>query len=321
MFLDAVEVFSDRDLWTPDRRRHLSLLLRQQDLCVVLPSSGERLLSRVKKVALLRFLGYLGPIEGIYSPSSSGFLRDTQFRLGWYSNQVVAAFQAAGGEMPSETGRFRVPTTLHGLEIPPTDAEVVDRLWKDARDSGMHGNPRRLVALSPGAKYAFKCWPLDHYLALASLLVDDPGNLLVVVGGESERPLGEVLADRFPGRVWNYAGKLSVLQTTELLRRCHLFIGNDSGPGHLAAAAGTPVVSLFTASVYPGVWEPWVFPSIALRRSVPCAHCWAETHCPIGTSECIRDIPVQSVYQAYERLVELLDNGGPASFTREILFV
>ncbi|MFN4242378.1 MAG: glycosyltransferase family 9 protein [Tepidisphaerales bacterium] len=116
-------------------------------------------------------------------------------------------------------------------------------------------SPEAPVLLHPGSGSAAKCWPLDRYRELALLLRDRLGRPIVWCVGEVERErwrrdeweamaaLGEVVAcDTLTGLL-------------EQLRGAAVVVGNDSGPGHLAAAAGVPVVSVF-GPTDPAVWKP-----------------------------------------------------------------
>jgi heptosyltransferase-2 len=93
-------------------------------------------------------------------------------------------------------------------------------------------------------------------------------------------------------------------ETLELARRCTVFLGNDTGAAHLAAAAGLATVTIFSGIHPPGTWEPWSPRSIAVRRRVPCDCCGSEECCPTGTSTCVRSIATDDVLEPLRRLLE-----------------
>lgn len=104
-----------------------------------------------------------------------------------------------------------------------------------------------LIALAPGesADRPYKSWSTEGFIGLASALVREHDARLVTVGGERDRGLGdEILAD-LDGPARNLAGETTPSQLAAVLGRCDLLIGIDSGPMHLAAAMGRPVVGLF----------------------------------------------------------------------------
>jgi heptosyltransferase-1 len=70
--------------------------------------------------------------------------------------------------------------------------------------------------------------------------------------------------------------QLDLPQMAALLERCTLYVGNDTGPMHLAAAAGTPTVSVFSARDFPERWRPCGEGHIVLRRDAPCSPCFKE---------------------------------------------
>ncbi|HVY70164.1 MAG TPA: glycosyltransferase family 9 protein [Verrucomicrobiae bacterium] len=101
------------------------------------------------------------------------------------------------------------------------------------------------VALGIGASGADKCWPLENFRALtAELRSRWPKLGVVIVGGPEEQAVGEGLKIALGEGTCNAAGKLSVLGTAALLERCNLYVGNDSGPAHLAAAMGCAVITI-----------------------------------------------------------------------------
>lgn len=107
------------------------------------------------------------------------------------------------------------------------------------------GWDRPTVAFGVGAARADRRWPAEHFRALAERWVRmQPGARVVVLGGAEDRATGEALAAADPAVVRNAAGELSLRGSIALLRRCSLYVGNDTGTTHLAAVAGVPVVEL-----------------------------------------------------------------------------
>ncbi|MBI4322952.1 MAG: glycosyltransferase family 9 protein [Candidatus Omnitrophica bacterium] len=122
------------------------------------------------------------------------------------------------------------------------------------------GNEERLVSVHPWTSNPKKQWPLERFRMLLDRLGSIPGVRPMLIGGPQERArAGEVLPGVSP-RLMNLIGRLSLKELAACLRRARVVITNDSGPMHLAAAVGTPVVALFgteDAGSHPRRWGPW----------------------------------------------------------------
>jgi len=142
-----------------------------------------------------------------------------------------------------------------GQQIPAT------RLWlaESERQQATHllatrsGN--RLVALGPGANWEPKIWPLESFRNLARQLTENVDDL-VLLGGPGDRERCGRLAQEAGFTTINLCGSTTLLEAAAVLQQCRLFIGNDSGLGHLAAAVGTPTLTLFGPG-RPERYHPW----------------------------------------------------------------
>lgn len=139
------------------------------------------------------------------------------------------------------------------LTVPPGFRERAEEMLSRAG----YERGRRLIALHPGSGGAAKRWPLERFFDLAGLLKRDRDPFVVLITGPAED-------DAFKGRVESFSrGRKGVLHFRDpalsaaaaLLSLCGLFIGNDSGIAHLAAAAGCGVVALF-GPTDPALWRP-----------------------------------------------------------------
>ena len=134
-----------------------------------------------------------------------------------------------------------------GLDPPP--APVAWFAPEDSRAAEALLPPgRRIVALAPTANWQPKTWPPERFAALFERVAETllPGAVPVVLGGPGafERAMADPLLALLPSAV-DLAGRLTIPQAAALLSRCALFVGNDSGLMHLAAAAGAPTLGLF----------------------------------------------------------------------------
>jgi len=134
-----------------------------------------------------------------------------------------------------------------GLHPPPMP--VVWTLPQDHhRAAALLPANRAVIALAPGANWPSKIWPAERFAAMFHLLADGPlpGATAAVFGGpaEADRAIAEPLLRTLPNAI-DLTARLSVPEAAACLSRAALFVGNDSGLMHLAAAAGAPTLGLF----------------------------------------------------------------------------
>jgi len=118
----------------------------------------------------------------------------------------------------------------------------------------------RLIAVHPWTSNPRKQWPDERFGVLLRRLGDLPGIRAVVVGGEEDRERALELSRGQTNRVLNLVGQLSLKELGACLQRARVLVCNDSGPMHVAAAVGTPVVALFGTEdpgSHPQRWGPW----------------------------------------------------------------
>jgi heptosyltransferase-3 len=182
---------------------------------------------------------------------------------------------------------------------------------------------RPIIALYPGAgPYSpARRWPVDHYAAVGQRLITSLGARILIVGGPTERGLGERIRLIAGSAVQNMAGCTDVKTLAAVLERCDLLIGNDGGVMHLAVAVGTPVAAIFGPSndiswgPYGGVrWEPGRSArTVVLRADLPCAPCLYRGFLPglrygCPSRDCLRGVTVDAVVRA---AMEVLALGRP----------
>lgn len=138
-----------------------------------------------------------------------------------------------------------------GLDPPPLPVA-----WTDPADDAaaaallLAADACPLIAIGPTANWSGKVWPAQNFIALFQRLqVALPGAVPVIVAGpgDAERAMAAPVLEALPGSI-DLCGRLSLPGVAAALRRCALFVGNDSGLMHLAAAAGTPTLGLFGPS-------------------------------------------------------------------------
>jgi ADP-heptose:LPS heptosyltransferase len=154
---------------------------------------------------------------------------------------------------------------------------------------------RPWALLHPGASAASRRYPVERYADVARRLIDEHGWQLLITGGADDAAEVTELTERLDGRAASVAGRLDVAGLAALIARAPLFIGNNSGPAHLAAAVGTPAVILY-ALTNPQ-HTPWRVPARVLSHDVPCRNC-RRSVCPEGHHLCLRGVAPDAVVEA-----------------------
>jgi ADP-heptose:LPS heptosyltransferase len=153
----------------------------------------------------------------------------------------------------------------------------------------------RRIAIAPGSKWDSKIWDEERFAAVVNRLIETHDVFPIVFGGAEDRGKGDRLIGQW-SRGANAAGHMNVRQSAAALGRCDLYLGNDTGTMHLAAAAGTPCVAIFAAIDWEGRWEPFGDGHVAFRRRVECEGC----HSPMcfNHHKCLDLIGTDEVYEA-----------------------
>jgi heptosyltransferase III len=165
------------------------------------------------------------------------------------------------------------------------------------------------MAFSPGSKGESKRWPEDHFAQIGVRLVKAYDIFPIVFGGPEEAGLGDRLVAAW-GRGVNTAGQLSIRQSAAALSFCRLFVGNDSGPTHLAAAVGVPCVGIYAAIDFPGRWHPYGRQHVVIRHDLECTGCML-ARCTTREMRCINSVTVEEVMDACDRLIAIIETSAP----------
>jgi len=153
----------------------------------------------------------------------------------------------------------------------------------------------RVACLNPAARWASKFWTVDGWAELADLLALEHGVTVLLGGSEGERDYVTGIAAVARSRPVVTAGRLDLAQSAALLRRADVYVGLDSGPMHMAAMAGTPVVALF-GPTQPELVGPYGSGHRVLRReALSCLGC-RRRHCPDPV--CLHGITAREVLHA-----------------------
>jgi len=160
------------------------------------------------------------------------------------------------------------------------------------RDLGL-GIDRPVIAMMPGAEYGpAKCWPHQHFTALAARL-DDAGYAVWVLGSNKDEVAGDVIAGG-SGAV-NLCGKTSLEDVIDLLAVCEQAVSNDSGLMHIAAASGCHVHGIYGSSS--SKFTPPLTKSRDIHEmGLDCSPCFAR-ECPLGHLKCLEDLEPSLIFE------------------------
>jgi heptosyltransferase-2 len=233
-------------------------------------------------------------------PERIGYARDGR---GWLLTQPVPVPQP--GEIPAHEANYYLELLRRAgwLDQLPSIGEVrlrldpasLERAESTLREAGARGGSLR-VAFAPGAAYgSAKCWPTERYAALADRLIAAADADVILFGAPAERDVCQRIARGMKHRAVMLAGQTGIDELPALLARCRLFVGNDSGAMHVAAAVGLPVVAVF-GPTDANATAPLTPQFTLLQEPVSCSPCFLR-HCPVD-HRCMARVDVERVYAA-----------------------
>jgi len=166
------------------------------------------------------------------------------------------------------------------------------------------------IAVSVGTKVQAKDWGKENWQALlGTMAAEFPGKALLLLGAAEESEASEFAAEAWRanggGVVVNLCGVLTPRESAAAMARARLFVGHDSGPMHLAAAVGTPVVAIFAARNIPRQWFPFGKQHRVVYHRVECWGCGLET-CIEQQKKCLMSIGVDEVMDVVRSQLSVL---------------
>ena len=186
-----------------------------------------------------------------------------------------------------------------GYELPPgDDGRLAIRRSAGAWSAVPPEVP--YVVVHPGASVPARAWPAERNAELVEALTER-GRRVVVTGSPGEVDLTARVAGAARPEVIDLGGATSLAGLAEVLAGAEAVVVANTGPAHLAAAVGAPVVSLFAPTVPAVRWRPWKVAHELLHVEVPCAGCRARA-CPVPGHPCLEGVSTAQVVAAVERL-------------------
>ncbi|MGN9840344.1 glycosyltransferase family 9 protein [Nonomuraea sp. H19] len=205
------------------------------------------------------------------------------------AERMLAVARAAGFELPpGDDGKLAVQDPL------PDMSRVIGHVLHAGADAGKG----TYVVVHPGTSAPARTWPAERHRQAVRELAED-GHRVVVTGSESDLTAyvaGDDAADL--GGVTTFAELAAVIE------RASVLVAGNTGPAHLAAAVGTPVVSLFAPVVPAARWAPYGVPAVLLGdQQAPCRNSRART-CPVPGHPCLSQVTSEQVVKAVRELTQ-----------------
>ena len=191
---------------------------------------------------------------------------------------------------------LRVPVSwdFHWLPARADAAGAIRKKWPAVGGA-------QWVALQPGARWLNKRWPVEAFAALIRrITAAHPEVRFAILGGAEDQPIGAVLGQVMPDRSLDLTGKLSLLEMIEWIRLTRLMVTNDTGPMHVAAALGRPVVGLF-GPTEPRRTGPYGQLENVVQLTLPCVPCMKPRCHYTKPLECLRALSPETVFEAVDR--------------------
>lgn len=259
---------------------------KKYDLFIQLPQYDAGLIRQVRDIFIAKALG-------------------VKYAFGWQvaSTWFVAKHQAKLIKFENERNRLlgileRNGLKSYGLVYPLGFTEDIKNKIRNVTLSLSKGdvklNTDKNIGIVVGAKRTQNRWPIEYFKEVAKHLLENNKNILLFGGPEDFE-----LAEQIKGEnVFNFCGKLSPLETAEMMKYCKLVISNDTGPMHLAYAIGTSLIAIFSSRDYPGKWfPPQSENNIVFRNDdIYCATCFNK-NCH---NECLRNIKPKKIFEIFE---------------------
>ena len=345
--LPAIQALHD---WRPDLRIHMLVEPLCAPLVEGHPAISEVIVLRKfwETVHLLRQRDFAIAFNMHGGPTSAFLTRlsGAPVRVCWAQRQFSSFYNVPVPIHFPVYGRIEMHTAEHRLQqflytglreaplpaakvyVDPNSAALVQRMLEE---KGIRPGAQYAV-LRPGASQANKRWPVERFAAIAQWLRVTHGVASVVNLGPGDEQIASDVRKHFAPRV-NASGNsdadsaansaphsaasviidsLDLRGLVALLASSCLFIGNDTGPTHVAAALGRKSVVIFGASDSK-VWSPWKTEYRLVENSFPCRQCPHKKCESLGASQCIFAISVEEVREACEALLE---EQGKSNFAR-----
>jgi heptosyltransferase-2 len=301
--------FADRILEYDNRGRHRGWLGREKlvgelrrekfDFAVLLQNAFEAAWLAWRANIPTR-IGYARDARGVLLTKPIHILRDGEIPRHESHYYLELVRRAGWIESRGEIAPIR-------LRVAGSAREAAEKTLSSA---GARGGAWR-CAIAPGASYgAAKCWPPERFAALADRLISGCGADVILFGTPGEKEMAARICSTMKCRAISLVGKTSMRDLAAFFSVCSIFIGNDSGAMHVAAAAGLPVIGIFGPTDPEGT-APVTAQFTVIREAVSCSPCFLRA-CPVD-HRCMTRVDVYSVFTAAQDIERATKNSRPRS--------
>lgn len=160
-----------------------------------------------------------------------------------------------------------------------------------------------IIGMFPGAGWRHRCWPAERFAAIGDLAAEEYGSGVVIFGGPGEEDIVENVKSRMSATAAVIEDRMTLRQLGAMIRKCDLFLSNDTGPMHISVAVGTPTIGLFG----PGnhiKFQPIGDKHTLVRKDVPCSPCKQFTD-KCKDNICMKLITVDEVWKEVNKRLQL----------------
>lgn len=193
-----------------------------------------------------------------------------------------------------------IPAEDHKLEMFLSNTERADACYT-FEEKGITEIQLK-VGLFPGAGWKLREWMPERFAAIGDRLVEHYDAQVIIFGGPKEGELVHNVKNQMRHPAITFAGKLQIRQLAACIEKCDLFLTNDTGPMHLAAAIGTPTVALFGPGNH-NRFQPIGDAHMIIRHDVPCSPCKQFTD-RCKDNICMKGITTDEVWNAICRTID-----------------
>jgi len=270
-----------------------SILRRKDfDMAILLPNS--------MRSALLAYLAGI-PLRAGYIKDSRRILLSIPIKtskkirkahMKEYYLHIIKEVAKCTGSSIGETGPVN-----EGLHLAPEEITLAKEILNrhNIREEDL------IVGINPGAAYGpAKRWYPERFAEVARRLYEEYGGKVIIFGGKSDGEISKQIVETGNVPVLNLAGRTTIRELMALISQCKLFITNDSGPMHIAAALSVPVVAIF-GSTDPGRTSPIGEGHVIIKKDIECSPCFLR-ECP-HNMECMDMIGVEDIMRGVEKII------------------
>ena len=232
--------------------------------------------------------------EGYY-----GFLTDSVAGRHWdprdHQHEVDYCLELAHAAGATVTEEDRIPH----LDVDPQAQREVEQLL---HNEGISPDAPLIACHVSSNNGQSKRWPVPYWATLADRLIREEHAVVVLTGAPNDQPLIEQVLRRTHEHLVNLAGKTSLPQLAALLHRADLMVTGDSGPMHIAAAVGTPLIAIH-GPTDPALSGPVSPKATILRSDIWCSPCYdakGPANCRFHTTQCMKNITPAQVFSVVQ---------------------